>query len=319
MMRQWAIALACAGCLVATNSARAQWGLMGQDADPRYDCNVAGNAAIESKECMPGVEITAGYLAWWFRPPNVNATLATGTSSSIGPGSFSYDSPFTGGELRARFWLDNTQTGSFEVGGFILGQRTETAYAGGTAASADSFLWGADANLVVNTLSPVDLIAGFRYLDLKEDLDITTAGAAATTIDHFYTRNQFYGGQFGARACYHWCMFTFVAESLLGLGDVHQTLEVAGGNSAGPGGGTFATTANSGVFIRDEFGVLVQTDFKVAVDVCNGVQWFVGYDFLYLNQVLRPFNQVTTPGAAAPLDGTYFWAQGISTGVCIRY
>jgi hypothetical protein len=339
MMRQWAIALACAGCLMATTSAQAQWGLQGQDADPRYDSNVAGDAAAEACMCMPGVDITAGYLSWWLRSPNLTTSLAAGAGGNIGPDSFDYNTPFSGAEVRARFWLDNTQTGSFEVGGFILAERSDTAFAigaagtGGTIASAASFLWGADANLIVNTLSPVDLIGGFRYLDLKEDLNITTAAAAGGgTFDHFYARNEFYGGQIGARACYRRGLFTFTVQGLLGLGDNHESILVAGTTTAaGAGGaitpgGTFATAANSGAFTRDEFSVLVDAGGRIGFDITGGVQVYVGYNFLYLSDAVRPFNQVTPPAAAVagaapsvPFNSSYFWAQGLSVGLNVRY
>lgn len=324
MMRQWAIALACAGSLAATTSVQAQWGLNGQNADPRCDPCVCGDAAAESKLCMPGIDIWGGYLAWWLRSPNGPTAIG-----GLGADPFDYNSPFSGGELRARFWLDNTETGSVEVGGFILGQRSDSALApaaagGGTLASADSFLWGADADLVVNTLSPVDLIAGFRYLDLKEDLNITTGAAAGGgTFDHFYGRNEFYGGQLGARACYRWSVFTFQIEGLLGLGDNHESLLVAGTTTTAAGaitgGGTFATAANIGSLNRDEFSVLVDTEGKIGIDIANGVQAYVGYTFLYLSNAVRPFNQVTTAAGPVPFASSYFWAQGLSVGLNVRY
>lgn len=343
MMRQWAIALACAGCLVATGSVQAQWGLNGQDADPRADPCVCGDAAAEATICTPGIDIWGGYLNWWLRSPNVTMPLAAG-GGTIDPGAFDYNSPFSGGELRARFWLDNTQTGSLEVGGFILGQRSDTvvssaaAGTGGVLASADSFLWGADANLVVNTLSPVDLIGGVRYLDLKEDLNITNETNVNGTIngnfDHFYARNEFYGGQIGLRACYRWGLFTFTVDGLLGLGDNHESVLVAGlGSTATAGGpttitqgGLFANASNIGTYNRDEFCVLVQTGGKIGFDIASGVQAYVGYDFLYLSNAVRPFNQVSgATGAVAgvvpsiPFSSSYFWAQGFTVGLSVRY
>src|SRR5262249_54999654 len=156
----------------------------------------------------------------------------------------------SGAEIRARFWEDNTQTGSFEIGGFILGRHTTTTFAlaspaqpvivvpnggpaiglfptlpGGMITSASSFLWGADANVLINTLSPVDLIFGGRYLDLQEDLDITVQNTVAGSgiinqnISQFHARNQFYGGQVGVRACFRYGIVTLGAEGMLAIGN----------------------------------------------------------------------------------------------------
>ena len=138
---------------------------------------------------------------------------------------------------------------------------------------------------------------------MKEDLNITTAAAAGgSTFDHFYARNEFYGGQVGVRACYRWSLFTFTIEGLLGLGDNHESILVAGATTAAGGaitpGGTFATAANIGSYTRDEFSILVDTEGRIGIDITAGVQAYVGYNFLYLSEAVRPFNQVTPPAAA---------------------
>ena len=81
---------------------------------------------------------------------------------------------------------------------------------GGIIASEHTRLWGSEASAVMNWSDNsrwrTDLLAGFRYLDLDESLDIqdftrsllfpTTASART---DSFDGRTQFYGSQFGAR------------------------------------------------------------------------------------------------------------------------
>ena len=56
--------------------------------------------------------------------------------------------------------------------------------------------------------------------------------------------------------------------------------------------------ANIGSYTRDEFSILVDTEGRIGIDITAGVQAYVGYNFLYLSEAVRPFNQVTPPAAA---------------------
>jgi hypothetical protein len=361
MAKRWIVAalVACC-CLTQTMAARAQWGLAGLEADPHHDPNI-GNAAAQICEGVPQIDFSAGYLFWWFRDPKLAVPIAAGSAAGtpelIGTDTITYDEPFSGAEIRARMWQDNTQTGSIEVGGFIFGRRTSTASAfasasqptvlvpngpaialfptlpGGMIASASSFLWGADANLLVNTMSPVDLIFGARYLDLQEDLDITIQNTVAGSginnqnISEFHARNQFYGGQVGVRACFRYGLFTFGAEGMLAIGNNHESILVSGTTTTGlvtTPGATFANAGNSGRFTRDQFALLPVADVRVGVDIGAGAQIFVAYNFLYLNKALRPGNQVSTQftngqSAPIPLNETFFWAHGGTVGLELRY
>jgi hypothetical protein len=338
------LVVAVAWCLVPTTTVRAQWGLAGQDADARFDPEAMGNAADQVATNTPSLELDLGYLAWWPRDPKLATPVAVGATSSqvlIGPDSIKYDSPFSGGSVMARFWHDNTQTGSLEVGGFILARRTSTAYAltgpqtstvnlflggtlapiagpgapGGIIASASSFLWGAESNLVVNTLSPVDLLFGFRYFDLTEDLNVSAGRATGQSTDHYYTRNQFYGGQLGVRAATRYGGWNFGVQGKLGLGDNHETIHIA----------EKVLSAGDIVATQDKFALLVDAEARVGFDVASGVQLFVAYNFLYLNRVVRPGDQLPTSpvraggGISAPFQQSFFLVNGLTAGVELRY
>lgn len=376
MAKRLIIAALIVWCVCQTPAVHAQWGLSGQEADPRY--NEEGGAATLTQDNIPGIDIRGGYLSWWLRDPKLRGPLVTtgggsgipgtpGTSVLIGPDSIQYNSPFSGGELAARFWADSTQTGSFEVGGFILGRRSSTILAassptqpnlfvpgvtpagvpialqiagpgtsGGVLASANSFLWGGDANLVVNTLTALELFGGGRYIDLAEDIDITGQNQVGRTInrnsDHFHTRNQFYGGQAGARGVFRYGLLTAVIEGKVAIGDNHESILVAGSSTvavAGPSTttpvGLLANNSNSGRYVRDQFAVVPQAGGRIGIDIADGAQAFIGYDFLYISHVVRPGDQivVSLPRAGAtatvPFSDTYFWAHGITVGLEVRY
>jgi hypothetical protein len=298
-MRQWAIALACAGCLLATTSAQAQWGLNGQSVDPRNDPCICGNAVAEACTNTPGVDVSLAYLLWWFRDPHVAAPPA-----GISPSQFEYES-FSGVRGDARFWCDNTQTGSFEVGGFYIWKRTTGATTGGTTALTSAHMWSAEGNLVVNTLSFIDLIAGFRYLDLNEDADFNTAGVESGANTH----NQFYGGQIGARAAGCCCGIYWSVLGKIGLGDNHETL-------------LLSSPTLTGLFTRDAFTVVPEIQTKVGYQVLPGATLYVGFDYLLLDRALRAGeNTAAVPaGTTTPDFHTKpFWAYGIETGIEVRY
>src|SRR5207244_97933 len=92
--------------------------------------------------------------------------------------------------------------------------------------------WGAEANGWANvfhdcpgTIISVDMMAGFRYLDLDQNLDLGAvsvfsptipatspfrpfAGDALRVADSFSTHNRFYGGQVGVAG--RWWPFTWM-------------------------------------------------------------------------------------------------------------
>ena len=89
-------------------------------------------------------------------------------------------------------------------------------FAGKVSATLTSQLWGAEANLRANLLKcccyRVDLLGGFRFINLDERLSINEdfnslvgdlsdpVGSRFVMSDMFRTSNQFYGGQIGAGA-----------------------------------------------------------------------------------------------------------------------
>jgi hypothetical protein len=74
-------------------------------------------------------------------------------------------------------------------------------------------LQGAESNLIYqfneSPFGRINLLAGFRYLNLNEGLTIRDTAADESTgfhlfdTDQFSTRNQFYGGQIGLRSSAH--------------------------------------------------------------------------------------------------------------------
>ncbi|HEV3258853.1 MAG TPA: BBP7 family outer membrane beta-barrel protein [Gemmataceae bacterium] len=212
-------------------------------------------------------------------------------------------------------------------------------FAGGDALTLASSLQGAELNGVMNVdscpSSRLDVLAGFRWLRLREDLSFATVSNDApgvardplfftpftfTTHDEFDAHNNFYGGQLGVRAEYNWGHFFFNAAGKIGLGEVHETAtingnstEIVGKVTVGFPGGVFAGPTNIGRYSRDQFAAVPEGSANVGFEFAQHARVFVGYTFLYISEVLRPGDEIdhtinptrtglATAGTTVPLD-----------------
>ena len=102
-----------------------------------------------------------------------------------------------------------------------------------------------------------------------------------------------------------------------------------------PGGLLALPGSNIGRFSKDRFAVVPEVGLNLGYQVTESVRAFVGYDFLYLSDVVRAGNQIDTRvntnqlqrpmvagGPTAPaftFNGSDFWAQGLNFGLEFRY
>jgi hypothetical protein len=220
--------------------------------------------------------------------------------------------------------------------------------AGSILVSSTSRLWGADGDFVWNFRDcrplRIDLLAGFRYLDLLEKLDVTqvsnlglTSGAAFTVADSFDTRNQFYGGQVGSRAVLTRGRLSLALTSKLALGFTHEVVDRVGATSsnlpgvtAGVPGGLLVQASNAGRDTRDRFAVLPEATIQLGYRLTEHLDAFIGYNFLYVSSVARPGDQIDpvislaalgTAGArpAGGITGSDFYAHSALAGVGYRW
>jgi hypothetical protein len=243
------------------------------------------------------------------------------------------------------------------VGPSLLPITSPGAFSGGITINSSMSLWGTEINGVFCVLRTREfeftVLAGFRYLDLIENLSIQTNSQSLVdnTLtnfnDGFATRNQFYGGQLGTRLTWHSERLSFDIAGKVALGANHESVDVQGstyqypGNSFTPNvypGGFFAQPTNMGHTAATQFAVIPSVELKLSYAVTPMCRLFVGYDFLYWNQVVRPgiqvdhninLSQSAVLNNGVPLGGqvspapmfnrTDFWAQGVTLGVEFRY
>jgi hypothetical protein len=233
------------------------------------------------------------------------------------------------------------QEGSFTVSDPVLGP-------GATSIVSASQFLGAEANgltnLCRNGFASVDLLYGFRYLDLDEHFRIQTfiqdsnPSLSARFDDRFGTRNQFYGGQIGLKGALYFGRCSLLARASIAAGDGHQVVAIAGNTDvviAGQApfssvGGIFALPTNIGRHRRDQFTYVPEGSLKIGFDLMRNLRITGGYDILWWNEVVRPGEHVDrwvnrTQQFGGPLVGfpspgfqwrpTEYWIHGFNAGL----
>jgi hypothetical protein len=246
-------------------------------------------------------------------------------------------------------------------------------YRGSAREELSNSLLGTEANgtwsLALARPWRVDLLGGFRWLRLNETYTITTSSPFIppqpvdiwNTTDKFDAFNNFYGAQLGARARYDWGPWFASGNVKFGMGAMVQTVDISGSLvtndfsfapvsppgqpvSFGPTetfpGGYFALPSNIGSHTRTVFAVVPEVGLNVGYRITSWASVFVGYTFLYTNNVVRPGNQLNRninptqsvswvgetalnpQGPAQPsfkFNSSDFWAQGINVGLGFQF
>ena len=227
---------------------------------------------------------------------------------------------------------------------------------GSVSVSNSLQLWGFNADAVANIIRTptwdVNALGGFRYLNLSEDFNLSTslsgvAGSpfavqSGSTSDNFSTRNHFYGALLGLRGLGRYGPFSLETTLTAALGVNNETISIDGSyvannflTTSGPYG-IFATPANSGTSRSNQFSVVPEAQIKLGYDITPAIRLTVGYDFIYMSNVVRPTDQIDrnlvkgqffqedpfSTSFAYPQRlnrSTDFYSQGLSVGVAARF
>lgn len=311
-----------------------------------------------------------------------------GTTTLIGNRSFN-DNFRSGFRLYAGMWLDECQTLGVEGMFHFLGQSNERYAAGSdgsqivtrpffnvlenrqdtqlvsfpnilrgnTIVDSTNDVIGAGVNMVRNIncdpCSRLDLLLGYRYLNIRDDLaireDLTglpgsnAPGSRFQILDRFQTRTTFHGPSAGLKWEKRWSHWYVGLRSSLAMGVSHQEVTISGNtvitNPAGVAqtypGGLLTQPSNIGKYTSNKFAVMPEVGLKLGVQVTERMRVFGGYDFLYLSSVVRAGDQIdlrVNPNQIAPpqaLNGpalpaftprrTDFWAHGVNVGIEFRF
>ena len=215
----------------------------------------------------------------------------------------------------------NAQVGGTNANDSLIVSSPER-FAGSLAVERGARVDGFEINLLMNVCNTQAWTANFsfgmRYFDLDEYQTVyqVTQSLTGNTIpyfnqtfvngvaitDRFHTRNQFYGTQFGGDFEYrHGALFADFGVKAA-LGPVHQITDVSGetiapGAAGGPGGFLAVGSVpngNQGRTSTNYFAVLTDVNGTLGIQITNKLRVGLGYQFLYLNTVARPSNQIVT-------------------------
>jgi hypothetical protein len=176
-------------------------------------------------------------------------------------------------------------------------------------------------------------LAGFRYMNLTESLEIDDSVAPLTSgaltflgqpvdtssvlfdFDRFKTTNNFFGGQLGGRLTWTTGPFSIESVTKLGLGGTTERTEISGGTSVVNGsgavssapGGILATTANIGSYSQSKFSFVPEQDLNLNLAITPYISARLGYSFIYWTNVVRPGDQITrvVSPTLVPSDAAY--------------
>lgn len=277
-------------------------------------------------------------------------SMTNGVGSSGLPGSAALSIPF----FDVSLGRENSTGVAFP--------RAQNAFGGTADLRFTVRLQGAEANGILpiggREGMRLELLTGFRYLDLDERLALFTSSVNTPpaprdvfrTLDQFNASNDFYGGQVGARGEYRQGCWFVNATGKVALGGVQETVHIQGVlatndfTNLGPVqrfvGGYLALPTNSGRFSRHQFAAVPEINVNLGWQPVEWLRVFGGYTFLYVSSVARPGNQIdrvinatqapaffNDPSAvlvgparpAFPGSDSDFWAQGLSFGLELRY
>ena len=191
----------------------------------------------------------------------------------------------------------------------------------------------------------LDLIGGYRYDNIHDDLAITTfiqtAANTFTYNDLFDVKNEYNAGELGLLGEIYRDCWTFSFLTKIGLGNMKQVALINGehiitGGGATQGlGGLLTQPTNINSYERDLLVWAPEANFKLSYAYSDRLSITVGYSFLYWTRVAFAGDQIDynvngtqlnggTPviGAMTPAFNwrdTDYWVQTVDIGGSINY
>ena len=238
-----------------------------------------------------------------------------------------------GTTLLARPYFTPDGTAASEV---IAGPTALGLADGGFVGYSRIELFGEEANAVVPLAAGgalcCDLLAGARFLQMRDCLDLTATGhvlpdraALFGLEDHFRVHDAFYGGQVGLRGRGTWGNWVVDLRGTAALGGDDQQIQTSGGRlyqtpfqRTVVNTGLLVQPGNTGTFERGRVDFVGEAAANLGYRLTRHACVFVGYTFLYWNNPVRAGDQadltVNPAKTSVPFKTDAFWAQGFNVG-----
>jgi hypothetical protein len=181
-------------------------------------------------------------------------------------------------------------------------------------------LFGFETNAAFNLFRScaftVDFLAGYRYAQLQDEINLTSTttnlpGNFVTFLGHAYdgtvsttdtwqAKNVFNGGNLGLRGQLSYGRFYTDLSGRVAIGSTHQTLEISGlstlqannGTQGAANGGILTGLSNIGSYSRNTFSVIPEFELKLGVNLTERISVFVGYNYMVWTNVARSGGQI---------------------------
>lgn len=196
---------------------------------------------------------------------------------------------------------------------------------GAITLASDTFFLTGDVNLRLNFACEskwrIDAIVGYRVFSLQETITLTSVQHPQNILsDRFRTENLFHGVQLGLCGQYRWQVLYVDMFGKVALGGDWRSVELQGGNSQTGPGGFLVPSHQMGRVTETDFAVLPEVGCNLGVQLTDFTRVFVGYTFLYINNIARPGEQIELTGSSVRRERTTdFWLQGIHFGIDLRF
>jgi hypothetical protein len=245
----------------------------------------------------------------------------------------------------------NAQTGASESALIAGPGAGGVVQSGGFVGYSRIELFTQEANAVATLAAEenyrLDLLAGTRFLEMRDRLDLTATARLLpdqTTLlgltDHFRVHDFFWGGQIGLRGEATWNRWVVRLRGEAALGGNDQQVRTFGDRlfqtplvrNTRPFG-LAVLPSNQGTFRRTVLDAVYEAGVNVGYQITSHWQVFAGYTFLGWNNPIRAGDQVDVtvnlsqgigPLAgparpAIPFRENFFWAQGVNIGLEWRW
>lgn len=202
-----------------------------------------------------------------------------------------------------------------------------------------------------------NLLGGFRWMSLNEQIRVDSNTVLNDQLpvdppvrditDLFATRNNFYGLQVGLQTEWRHNRWFINANAKVAAGFTHEKLNISGSTRFVDAGierivpfGAFALEPNSGRFSTKEFAYLPAGTIKLGYQWTQRLSTYIGYDGLYISDVVRPGDQINPvinptllpisqtfnpqfpfgpPEPALKFERSDFYLHGFEFGLTFRY
>jgi hypothetical protein len=248
----------------------------------------------------------------------------------------------------------NTVTGAFDNNLIAF----PNVFSGSIHMTADTGLQGSELllrnNWFRNCWGRLDFLAGYRWLQLRDDLRMSDSATVTGTdepipvgtkldaFDDFGAHNTFNGFDFGFATQWRHCRWSLDMLTKIAIGSTESDIGIHGTSTVTEPntdpvhheGGLLALQSNIGDYHRSVFSMVPEIGATVGYDLTCRLRLTAGYTLIYWSRVSRANDQVDlalnpnefpppqTGGSPSPLFrfiSTDYWAQGVNLGADFRF